>query len=159
MVLQASWQGLLPCHSELSQQNMCSLHKSKERVSLPLVSLLKTIQPVRLSIAQAGGLRGVNSIKLVDFLPQGVGQTNPLAPTQILGSKDEKKQFLRKANFPGTKAWIPNIMIWTSFSKHCAPSMSFKTNTLLLIIATKMISEIHSQNLKGYSPQSREYIF
>ena len=83
---------------------MCSLHKSKERVSLPLVSLLKTIQPVRLSIAQAGGLRGVNSIKLVDFLPQGVGQTNPLAPTQILGSKDEKKQFLRKANFPGTKA-------------------------------------------------------
>lgn len=36
--------------------------------------------------------------------------------------------------------------------------MSFKTNILLTII-TKMISEIHSQNLKGYSPQSREYIF
>ena len=78
----------LPCHSELSQQNMCSLLKSKERVSLPLVSLLKTIQPVRLSTAQAGGLRGINSIKVVDFLPQGVGQTNPLPPTQTLGSKD-----------------------------------------------------------------------
>lgn len=37
--------------------------------------------------------------------------------------------------------------------------MSFKTNILLAIITTKMISEIHSQNLKGYSPQSREYIF
>lgn len=127
-----TWQEVKPAKCKLPSQ------EQGEARGLYLVSLLKVMDPVRHSIAQAGKLTEVRRALTQGISLHKEGGTHiPFPPTPTLESK--YLEFLRKQIFLLLKLQFP--VLWSKLSQTNVPFHVLQDHAFVLITTAKIIFE------------------